>query len=292
MEGILTALITPFKNEKIDWDALSFLIDKQIQAGITGLIISGTTGESPTLSVDEKKQLFKFVLDHARNSIKIVAGTGNYSTIESIELSQWAADLGVDALLTVVPYYNKPSQEGLFQHFSRIADAVSPTPIILYNVPSRTVTDLLPETIARLAKIENIKYVKEATGKMERVTEILEQAPHLTILSGDDTTFFQGMKHGMHGIISVASNIFPEAMVELYQHFKTGNMGKAESIDTILTPFYKALFCESNPVPVKTMAALKGWISPEVRLPLVQLSSQNAEIVQNTLNNVDEKLNV
>jgi 4-hydroxy-tetrahydrodipicolinate synthase len=277
MEGILTAIITPFKNGKIDWPAFERLVQNQIEADIAGLIVSGTTGESPTLSKEEKIDLFKCAVDLGRGKTAIVAGTGNNSTAESIEFSETAVSLGVDGVLLVVPYYNKPTQEGMFQHFSAIAHAVKPTPVFLYNVPSRTASDLLPETIARLAAYKNITHVKEATGMMERVTEIIMQAPRLIVLSGDDKTFFHGLRFGMKGIISVASNLFPKPMIELYNAYISGEVEKAGAINHHLEPLYQFLFCESNPVPVKAAAAHLGWISEEVRLPLVPLSEKHRE---------------
>jgi len=289
-DGIMTAIVTPFKNGNIDWDALEQHIARQIDAGISALIVSGTTGESPTLSKDEKKQLFRFAVEQADGRIAIIAGTGSNNTAASIATSEMAVAQNVDGLLIVVPYYNKPTQEGLYQHFASIADAVSPIPIFLYNVPGRTVADLLPETIARLAEKKNVTHVKEATGKMERITEILKLAPRLTVLSGDDKTFFNGLSYGMKGIISVASNIFPEPMVALYNSFINGDVEKATSINELLTPFYDVIFCETNPTPVKSAAAYLGWMEDEMRLPLLPISAKNKPRLIEVLEDIRAKL--
>ena len=286
VDGILTAIVTPFKNGEIDWPALSGLVDRQINAGVSGLIVSGTTGESPTLSKDEKKQLVNFVVNQVAGKSAVIAGTGNNNTAETIQLSQWAAEAGVDGLLLVVPYYNKPTQEGLYQHFAAVADAVKPMPIFLYNVPGRTVADLLPETVARLAERENITHVKEATGLMNRVEEIVKLAPRLTVLSGDDKTFFAGLEYGFKGIISVASNIFPEKMLEIYSAYTSGDVAKATALNEKMKPFYEFIFCEPNPVPVKAIAAHLGWIQNELRLPLVPLSAENSKKIVPLLNSL------
>ena len=288
--GIMTAIVTPFKNGNIDWDALGRHIDRQIDAGISALIVSGTTGESPTLSGEEKKELFRFAVKRADGRIVIVAGTGSNNTAASIATSEMAVAQNVDGLLIVVPYYNKPTQEGLYQHFAAIADAVAPTPIFLYNVPSRTMADLLPETIARLSAKENVTHVKEATGKMERITEILNLAPHLTVLSGDDKTFFNGLDYGMKGIISVASNIFPEPMVKLYNLFINGEAEKATALNKLLTPFYDVIFCETNPTPIKSAAAYLGWMEDEMRLPLLPISAKNKPRLIQVLEDIRAKL--
>ncbi len=289
-DGIMTAIVTPFKNGAIDWDALARHIDRQIDADISALIVSGTTGESPTLSKEEKRELFRFAVKCADGRIAIVAGTGSNNTAASVAMSEMAASQNVDGLLIVVPYYNKPTQEGLYQHFAAIADAVAPTPIFLYNVPSRTVTDLLPETIARLSAKQNITHVKEATGKMERITEILNLAPHLTVLSGDDKTFFKGLDYGMKGIISVASNIFPKPMVKLYNFFAKNQVEKATAINNLLTPFYDVIFCETNPTPVKSAAAYLGWMEDEMRLPLLPISAKNKPRLIQVIEDIRAKL--
>ena len=189
-EGISTALVTPFRNGEIDWNAFERLIERQLDAGISALIVCGTTAESPVLSKAEKKALIRAALERCGGRAAVMAGTGSNSTAESIAFSKWAVQQGVDALLLVVPYYNKPNQEGLYRHFEAVARAAAPTPVCLYNVPGRTVADLLPETIGRLAAVDNIRLVKEATGLMDRVVSILELAPKLTVLSGDDKSFF------------------------------------------------------------------------------------------------------
>jgi 4-hydroxy-tetrahydrodipicolinate synthase len=290
MEGILTALITPFKDNKIDWAAFERLVQAQIDANISGLIVSGTTGEAPTLTKEEKIDLFKCALEIGKGKTAIIAGTGNNNTADSISFSEKAAKLGVDGVLLVAPYYNKPSQEGMFQHFAAVAKAIDPVSIILYNVPSRTASDLLPETIARLAKYKNITHVKEATGLMERVTEIVMLAPRLVILSGDDKTFFHGLRFGMKGIISVASNLVPQKMIELYNLYTAGEVDKAETINHSLEPLYHYLFCESNPIPVKAAAANLGWISNELRLPLVPLSAKNIDHLKEVMTLVQKQI--
>jgi len=278
--GILTAVITPFHNDKIDFKAFERHLQNQIDAGISGIIVSGSTGEAPVLSKDEKCELFRIAVEVVGDETEVIAGTGSYSTRDSIDLGKKAAQIGVDGLLNVVPYYNKPTQEGLYQHFKAIAAAVEPIPIYLYNVPGRTVRDLLPETVARLAEIENITHLKEASGSVARVRELVELAPTITLLSGDDKTFFEGVLHGMQGVISVASNLFPQAMVRLWRAYTADDVETATSINTILEPIYEFLFWEPNPMPVKAAAAHFGWIHNKLRLPLVPMSARyEAEMI-------------
>ncbi len=272
--GILTAVITPFHDEKIDFKAFERHLQNQVDAGVSGVIVSGSTGEAPVLSKDEKCDLFRIAVEMVGDETEVIAGTGSYSTRDSIDLGQKAAEIGVDGLLNVVPYYNKPTQEGLYQHFKAIAKAVDPMPIYLYNVPGRTVRDLLPETVARLADIENITHLKEASGSVERVRELVELAPTITLLSGDDKTFFEGVLNGMQGVISVASNLFPQAMVRLWQAYTADDAETATTINKLLGPIYEFLFWEPNPSPVKAAAAHFGWIRNELRLPLVPMSAK------------------
>jgi 4-hydroxy-tetrahydrodipicolinate synthase len=290
-KGILTALITPFSGGKIDYKALSRLIENQLDAGVSGFIVSGTTGEAPTLSGDEKMALFGFVVENVKGRGVVIAGTGSNNTAATVEFSEEVGGMGVDGLLIVVPYYNKPTQEGLFRHFNAVAEAVSPLPIVVYNVPGRTVADCLPETIARLSETANITHVKEATGDMERVDRILELAPNIGVLSGDDKTFFRGLQHGMNGIISVASNIFPRPMVEIYSRYIRGDEEGARGIDETLRPLYEILFRETNPIPVKSAAAYLGYIEPDLRLPLVPLSEEYRPQLMAVVDTLQRKLN-
>ncbi|MCM2280079.1 MAG: 4-hydroxy-tetrahydrodipicolinate synthase [Oligoflexia bacterium] len=292
MRGVFTALVTPFdaRNE-LDLGAVAGILREQRLAGISGVIPCGTTGESPTLTVEEKKRLIGFCIDELKGTgLKVIAGTGGNSTAETVELSRWAAEAGADGVLVVTPYYNKPSQAGLEAHFTAVADAISGSPgceVILYNVPGRTGVTLAPATIARLARHPRIRSIKEATGNVAFTSEIhdalAEAGLEMDVLSGDDATFLPLLSVGATGAISVASNLFPRAMVELQGAFAGNRAADAATLHRRYFPLFRDLFVESNPVPVKAALALLGACDARVRPPLAPLAPSSLELLKASL---------
>ncbi|MFT5572175.1 MAG: 4-hydroxy-tetrahydrodipicolinate synthase [Cryomorphaceae bacterium] len=275
LEGSLVALITPMDSEGIvDFLALSRLIEFHIEQGTHGIVAVGTTGESATLSVDEHLAVVEHTVSVVRDRIPVIAGTGANSTQEAILLTSEAYSLGADAALLVVPYYNKPTQEGLYQHYKAIAEAVE-IPQILYNVPGRTVADMSNQTIVRLADIDNIVGVKDATGDMQRGKELIELCgDKLSILSGDDATAFEFMRLGARGDISVTANVAPNLMSQMCEKALQGDFAAAQEIDQKLSFLHRDLFLQSNPIPVKYAVAKLGYTANALRLPLTALSSE------------------
>jgi 4-hydroxy-tetrahydrodipicolinate synthase len=269
-QGAMTALVTPFSGGRVDETALAALVESQIEAGIDGLVPAGTTGESVTLELAEQIRVIQLVVKQARKRVPVIAGAGANATAHAIELSKGAREVGADALLHVTPYYNRPSQEGLYQHFAAIAQAV-PLPMFLYNVPARTGCDLLPETVERLAAIPSIVGIKEATGSTTRASQILARTK-LTVLSGDDATMFPVYAVGGHGVISVLSNVAPQKVAELWDHVAAGRFAEARALHAQLLPLTELLFAEPSPSPIKAALALTGRIQDDVRLPLVPVS--------------------
>ncbi len=282
--GTFTALVTPFRNGDIDFAAFDKLIELQIAAGITGLVAVGTTGESPTLTHDEKEKLIQRTVKVANGRCKVIAGTGTNSTRDAIAATQFAEKAGVDAALLVAPYYNKPSQEGLFRHFKAIAGATK-LPIMLYNIPGRCGVDIGPDTVVRLAEdSSNIVSIKEASGSVERVAELRRRLPkEFTILSGDDGLTVPFMSVGAVGVVSVASNLFPTELCSLVRACESGDFKSAEDLHRKMGPIFKDLFIEPNPVPAKTALAWRGTISFEVRLPLCEMTEPNQARLRKTL---------
>jgi len=282
--GTFTALVTPFRNGVVDDSAFKKLIETQIGADITGIVAIGTTGESPTLSDDEREQVIQLSVATANKRCLVLAGTGSNSTHHAVENTKMAERLGVDGALLVAPYYNKPSQEGLFRHFKAIADATS-LPIMLYNIPGRCSVDILPETVVRLAReCQNIVSIKEASGSVERVSELRRRLPEaFTILSGDDSLTLPFMAVGAAGVVSVASNLFPAQVCALVRACESGDLKSAAKLHRKLLPLFKDLFIEPNPVPVKTALGWRGAMSPEVRLPLCAMSEANQTRLRKTL---------
>ena len=278
LTGSLVALVTPFDtHNRVDYGALKRLIEFHVAEGSDGLVIAGTTGESATLGKDEHVELVGRAVEIAAGRLPILAGTGSNSTAQTIDLSMAVADTGIDGYLVVVPYYNKPVQEGLYRHFSAIADAVD-KPVVLYNVPGRTVADLLPETVGRLARHENIAGIKEATGDIGRLREIQEVVgDDFRFYSGDDFTVLPFIEQGGHGVITVCGNVAPARMAELCRLAAAGHHEEAKSIDETLQPLNKALFVESNPIPVKWAVHKMGLIEGGIRLPLTEFSSEYHE---------------
>ena len=284
IQGSLVAIVTPMHADgSLDVPGLRKLIDWHIAEGTDGIVIVGTTGESPTVSVEEHCELIRIAVEHTNKRIPIIAGSGANSTAEAIALTKSAKLSGADASLQVVPYYNRPTQEGMYQHFKKIAESVD-IPIILYNVPGRTVADMSNETMLRLAKIPGIIGVKEASGNIGRNLELLRLAPEsFAVYSGDDATAIALMMCGGKGNISVTANVAPKAMHEMCKAAMSGNIAEAVSINNRLIPLHNKLFVEPNPVPVKWALTEMGMIPSGLRLPLVGLSAQYHDTVRDAL---------
>jgi 4-hydroxy-tetrahydrodipicolinate synthase len=274
IEGAMTALVTPMKmtGAAVDLDALTGLVEEQIAAGIDALVAVGTTGESATLDVNEHMAVVRHVVRVTAGRVPVIAGAGASATAQALHLCRASEEAGADALLQVTPYYNKPTQDGLYRHFASIA-AATRLPIVLYNVPGRTASDLMPETVARLAEFDNIVAIKEATGSMVRATQIIELCgDRITVLSGDDFTTFPLYAVGARGVISVVSNVLPGAMAAMWDAAVAGDWDQARAIHYRIQPLTRLLFVESNPIPVKAALAMLGKIQPELRPPLYACS--------------------
>jgi 4-hydroxy-tetrahydrodipicolinate synthase len=282
--GTYTALVTPFRDGEIDVPALEALVQGQIADGVSGVVAIGTTGESPTLSAAEREQVIRVTVEVAKGHCQVLAGTGSNSTSATITATRAAEKMGVDGMLVVAPYYNKPSQEGLFRHFQAIAQATS-VPIMLYNIPGRCAVDIGPETVERLAMdCANIVSIKEASGSVDRVSELRARLPEaFTILSGDDALTLPFLSVGAVGVVSVASNLFPAEVVALVQAFRTGDTKSAREMHIKMLPIFKDLFIEPNPVPVKTALSWRDAMSAECRLPLCEMSAANQARLRKTL---------
>lgn len=278
--GSSVALVTPMlSNGDVDWKNLDKLVDMHLAKGTDSIVAVGTTGESATLNCEEHCQVIKRVVEIVAGKIPVIAGTGANSTAEAIELTQEAKNVGADACLLVTPYYNKPTQEGLFQHYKAIAEAVD-IPQILYNVPGRTACDMQPETALRLAEVPNIVGIKEATGDIERAKVLIAKAPEgFAIYSGDDATAVELMLAGGHGNISVTANVAPAEMAELCELAMAGKADEARNLNNRLMPLHEKLFVESNPIPVKWAMYEMGLIGQGIRLPLTPLSEENRPTV-------------
>jgi len=283
IKGSITALITPFKNGELDEKAFKRLVDWQIAEGTHGLVPVGTTGESPTLSHIEHMRVVELCVETARGRVPVIAGAGSNSTREAIELTRHAKTVGADAALSVAPYYNKPTQDGLYRHFAAIAEAVD-LPVILYNIPGRSIVEISVETMAKLAKIPNIVGVKDATSNLARASRDRAQVRDDFIqLSGDDATALGFMAHGGRGCISVTSNVAPRACADFQNACQTGDYIKALKIQDRLMPLHDALFCEASPAPTKYAASLLGLCDDEVRLPIVALSESGRQTVRGAM---------
>jgi 4-hydroxy-tetrahydrodipicolinate synthase len=282
--GTYTAIVTPFKDGKLDEPALERLIKAQIKAGVDGIVPVGTTGESPTLDYEEHIQVIEASVEYAAGKIKVLAGTGGNSTSEAIYLTKAAEEAGADGSLQVAPYYNKPTQEGLFQHFHAIARATK-LPVMLYSIPGRCGVEIGIETVVRLAHdAVNIIGIKEAGGNADRVSQLrMALGPRFTIMSGDDSLTLPFMAVGAHGVISVASNVIPKEVVHMVQAFQMGKVEVAQKLHHKYYPLFKDLFIETNPVPVKAALAMMGQIQEEYRLPLVPLSQKNRDTLRATM---------
>lgn len=288
--GVYTAIVTPFHNDKIDYDSYHKLLERQMQAGVSGVVPCGTTGESPTLSYEEHSELIRKTVEICKGKIQVIAGTGSNSTKEAIELTEHACKDGVDGILSVNPYYNKPTQEGLFLHFRAIASASS-KPIMLYNIPGRTAVNLLPETIQRLSEISNIVSVKEATGDLGQMSKTISLLPStFTVLSGDDNLTLPLLAVGGKGVVSVVSNLFPSSVRQLVDSFRNGDVEKAKELHYALLKVFSLAFVETNPIPVKAALHWMGHCQNELRLPLTPLSlGKGQEELRTAIHSLEEK---
>jgi len=281
--GIYTAIVTPFNKGRIDKKALRDLVEWQIQEGIFGLVPCGTTGESATLSDEEWEDVIRTVIEQASSRVPILAGAGSNCTETAVKKTKRAYKLGVDGVLQVTPYYNKPTQEGLYQHFKVVAESAD-IPVILYNVPGRTAVNMLPETTARLAKIDNIVGIKEACGNLEQIKKLKGMvANDFSILSGEDVQNLSIYELGGVGAVSVASNIVPKKVASVWNSFESGDVDGAKLVQEGINPLNKAIFVETNPIPVKTALALMGKIKEEFRLPLTQMGEGNRKQFEEVL---------
>ena len=275
-KGSLVALVTPFDGDNaVDYAALGRLVEFHVENGSDGLVVAGTTGESATLGRDEHVELIERAVELAAGRLPVIAGTGSNSTAQTIDLSRAVAGSAIDGYLVVVPYYNKPVQEGMYRHFTAVAEAVD-KPLMLYNVPGRTVADLLPETVARLAEHQNIVGIKDATGDMERLRDIAALVDdEFLLFSGDDFTALEFLRAGGHGIVTVSGNIVPAAVARLCRLMREGAVEEAERLDATLQPLNEALFAESNPIPVKWAVARMGLMATGIRLPLTEYGREH-----------------
>ena len=274
-KGILTAIVTPFKNGKVDEFALRNLIEWQIQEGVHGIVPCGTTGEGVTLSEDEWEDVINFTLKQVAARVPVIAGAGSNCTEIAVKKVKKAYKLGVEATLQVTPYYNKPTQEGLFQHFKAVASAAD-LPVVLYNVPGRTAVNMLPETVSRLGKIKNIVGIKEACGDLKQIKKLKSLVPDdFVILSGEDAQNLAIFELGGSGAISVASNVMPAKVADVWNKFESGDREGAKFVQEELQPLNKILFIETNPIPVKTSLVMMTKIHEEFRLPLTEMAAEN-----------------
>lgn len=280
-KGCYVALVTPFQNGRVDQEKLEELVEYHVESGTHGLVPCGTTGESATLSHEEHEQVIGAVVRKADGRIPVLAGTGSNSTAEAVRLTRFAQEVGADGALLITPYYNKPTQRGLEAHFEAIAKETD-LPLVLYNVPSRTGVNMLPETVGRLDRLENIVGIKEASGSLDQTVEIL-RSTKIRVLSGDDSITLGLMAVGAQGVISVAANVAPRQMVDLVDLALAGDYEGAREIHHRLYPLFKALFIETNPIPVKAAVAMQGRIGPEIRLPMTELTAENRQHVKRVM---------
>ena len=276
-EGTLTALVTPFRDGRVDEEALRAGVERQIEAGIDGLVPCGSTGESATLSHAEHRQVVEIVIDAAAGRVPVVAGTGSNSTREAIEFTAHARDAGAEGALLLSPYYNKPTQEGIYAHYATIAEETR-LPLVVYNVPGRTASNIAAETVARLARLPGIVGIKEASGDLDQMAHVIAKSPtDFAVLSGDDGLTLPLLALGGRGVISTSSNVAPAAMAELVRSFLAGDVAAARQRHYELLSLFDVLFCETNPIPVKAAVSALGLCDDEIRLPLTKLGDANLE---------------
>jgi 4-hydroxy-tetrahydrodipicolinate synthase len=279
-EGVLTAIVTPLRDGEIDEDALRRLVERQIEAGVDGLVPCGSTGESATLSHAEHRRVVEIVVQAARGRVPVVAGTGSNNTREAVELTQHAKEAGADAALLISPYYNKPTQQGLVAHYAEVGRRTA-FPLVVYNVPSRTASNILPATLAEIARTPQVVGVKEASGDLAQMAEVIACCPEdFDVLSGDDALTLPLLAIGGRGVISTSSNVAPAEMVSLVRAFRGGDVEHARRVHYQLLPLFQVLFCETNPIPVKAALETMGLVGPEIRLPLLPMAEANRERLQ------------
>ncbi len=286
-EGLHTALITPFRSGQVDEEALRAHVERQIEAGVDGVVPCGSTGESATLSHLEHRRVVEIVVDAVKGRVPVIAGTGSNSTREAIELTLHAKQAGADGALLLSPYYNKPTQEGIYAHYAAIADATR-FPLVIYNIPGRTASNIAPEIIARLARLEHVVGVKEACGNVDQIAHVIAKCPQeFSVLSGDDSLTLPLLALGAKGVISTTSNVAPRQIGELVRRFQRGDVAGAQAMHYSLLPLFDVLFCETNPIPVKAAVAELGWCSPEIRLPLTRITDANLERLKVVLKDLE-----
>ncbi len=278
LSGSFVALVTPFRSGKVDERALLELVEWHVRSGTRGLVPCGTTGESPTLSHEEHRSVVSKVIEKAQGRVPVIAGTGSNSTEEAVALTKHAVKAGAQGVLVITPYYNKPTQDGLYAHFARVAEAAGDLPLVLYNVPGRTSVDLLPQTVEKLARnVPQVVAIKEATGNVDRTSELLDRVPGLVVFSGDDSLTLPIMAVGGVGVISVLANVVPEETQALCAAAARGDLAEARRLHQRLYPLARSLFVETNPIPVKYALARIGRIAPEIRLPMTPLTAAGRE---------------
>jgi 4-hydroxy-tetrahydrodipicolinate synthase len=281
--GSLVAIVTPLKKGKVDEKALGDLIDWQIAQGTHGIVPCGTTGESATLTYEEHERVVAFTIEATRRRVPVIAGTGSNSTDEAIALTRHARKAGADGALLITPYYNKPTQEGLYRHYKAVAEAVD-IPIVLYNIPGRTSVNMLPPTVARLSSVKNVVAIKEGSGSLQQVSDIIQACgERMTVLSGDDALTLPMMALGAKGVITVTANIVPRDMATMVDAFAAGQLAEARKLHYKLSPLFTALFYETNPIPVKEALGMMGKCSAELRLPLCPMAADTREKLSRAL---------
>jgi 4-hydroxy-tetrahydrodipicolinate synthase len=281
--GSLVAIVTPLKKGKVDEKALGDLIDWQIAQGTHGIVPCGTTGESATLTHEEHERVVAFTIEAVRRRVPVIAGTGSNSTDEAIALTKHAKKAGADGALLITPYYNKPTQEGLYRHYKAVAEAVD-LPIVLYNIPGRTSVNMLPPTVARLSSIKHIVAIKEGSGSLQQVSDIIQACgERMTVLSGDDALTLPMMALGARGVITVTANIVPKDMAKMVDAFAAGKLKEAQKLHFKMSPLFAALFYETNPIPVKEALGMMGKCSAELRLPLCPMAADTREKLSRAL---------
>jgi 4-hydroxy-tetrahydrodipicolinate synthase len=279
-EGVLTALVTPFRDGALDERALRELVEFQVSAGVDGIVPCGSTGEAATLSHDEHRRVVEVAVATARGRVPVLAGTGSNSTSEAIELTLHAKEAGADGALLISPYYNKPTAAGIIEHYAAIARETA-FPLVVYNIPGRTASNILPETMAQLAELQQVVGVKEASGDLNQVSRLILRCPaDFVVLAGDDALTLPILSIGGHGVISTVSNLAPAEMVEMVRAFRAGDLARARQVHMRLLPLIDGIFCETNPIPVKAALAMRGMIRDELRLPLVPLSEGHRDRLQ------------
>lgn len=282
-EGIYTALVTPFRDGEVDFATLAKLIERQVEAGVDGVVPCGSTGESATLSHDEHEQVIAFTVEKVNKRIKVVAGTGSNSTRETIKLTRFAAEHGADGALLIAPYYNKPTQDGIYAHFAAVAEGVA-LPQLVYNIPGRCAVNMAPATIARLAKLDNVVGIKEASGSIDQMSQVIELCgPDFSLLSGDDSFTVPVLAIGGRGVIGVLPNIMPKPFCEMVRAGLAGDFAKARKLHYQLAPVMRALFLETNPICIKAAHALMGLGSEELRLPMTRITDASRATLKKTL---------